>query len=81
VTVTRADRASLEVIASWLRLEDEDCGDNVELARDLVSRTGLGPSTVALVQDPTMQRRMDAVARRVRPGVHLVNRPGPDSRR
>jgi uncharacterized SAM-binding protein YcdF (DUF218 family) len=58
-----------------------NCGNNVTFARDLVVAAGLRTESVALVQDPTMQRRMDAVARHVWPGVRLVNRPGPDSRR
>lgn len=57
-----------------------NCGTNVTLARDLAADRGLRPSTVALVQDPTMQRRMDAVARQEWPGVRLVNRPAPDGR-
>jgi uncharacterized SAM-binding protein YcdF (DUF218 family) len=57
-----------------------NCGNNVEFARDLVLRSGLSPASVALVQDPTMQRRMDAVARQLWPTVQLTNRPGPDSR-
>lgn len=58
-----------------------NCGDNVAFARDLVVRSGLSPTSVALVQDPTMQRRMDAVARHLWPTVQRVNRPGPDTRR
>jgi uncharacterized SAM-binding protein YcdF (DUF218 family) len=58
-----------------------NCGNNIELARDLVARAGLEPTSVALMQDPTMQRRMDAVARHLWGAVDLVNRPGPDSRR
>jgi uncharacterized SAM-binding protein YcdF (DUF218 family) len=54
-----------------------NCGENVVLARDLVRDAGLTPSTVALVQDPTMQRRMDAVFRLVWPEALAVNRPGP----
>ncbi|CAN5498152.1 YdcF family protein [soil metagenome] len=63
-----------------LERESTNCGNNVTLARDLVTREGLEPASVALVQDSTMQRRMDAVARHVWPDVRLVNRPGPDSR-
>jgi uncharacterized SAM-binding protein YcdF (DUF218 family) len=44
-----------------------NCGNNVTFARDLALRNGLRPRTVALVQDPTMQRRMDAVFRWVWP--------------
>lgn len=63
-----------------LERESTNCGNNVALARDLVTSVGLEPTRVALVQDPTMQRRMDAVARHVWPSVQHINRPGPDSR-
>ena len=63
-----------------LERESTNCGNNVARARELVARMGVEPTCVALVQDPTMQRRMDAVARHVWPGVLHVNRPGPDSR-
>ncbi|MGZ6799971.1 MAG: YdcF family protein [Mycobacteriaceae bacterium] len=63
-----------------LERRSTNCGTNVSLAREVVQDAGLAPRTVALVQDPTMQRRMDAVARHVWPDVRLVNRPGPDSR-
>jgi uncharacterized SAM-binding protein YcdF (DUF218 family) len=61
--------------------ESRNCGENVVLARDVVTRAGLEPHTVALVQDPTMQRRMDAVFRLVWPEAAAVNRPGPRSGR
>ena len=53
-----------------------NCGENVVLAREVVLGAGLQPRTVALVQDPTMQRRMDAVFRLVWPEATAVNRPG-----
>lgn len=87
-----ADAATeADLVAAYLRREhgltdlllerrSSNCGDNVVRARDLVRAHGLRPGSVALVQDPTMQRRMDAVARLVWPEVHPVNRPGPDGR-
>jgi uncharacterized SAM-binding protein YcdF (DUF218 family) len=60
-----------------LERQSSNCGENVVLARDLVRAAGLAPGTVALVQDPTMQRRMDAVFRLVWPDAVAVNRPGP----
>jgi uncharacterized SAM-binding protein YcdF (DUF218 family) len=57
--------------------ESRNCGENVVLAREVVRDAGLVPHTVALVQDPTMQRRMDAVFRLVWPEATAVNRPGP----
>jgi uncharacterized SAM-binding protein YcdF (DUF218 family) len=63
--------------AALLERQSSNCGENVVLARDLVLAAGLDPRTVALVQDPTMQRRMDAVFRLVWPDAVAVNRPGP----
>lgn len=63
-----------------LERSSTNCGNNVEFARDLVTQSGLNPGSVALVQDPTMQRRMDAVTRLIWPSVQPVNRPGPDTR-
>jgi uncharacterized SAM-binding protein YcdF (DUF218 family) len=60
-----------------LERESTNCGNNVTLAREVVLAAGLRPRTVALVQDPTMQRRMDAVFRLVWPDAVAVNRPGP----
>jgi hypothetical protein len=82
-----------EVIARWLRdrhgIEDvlletrsTNCGSNISLAEEVAAVHGLAPRTVALVQDPTMQRRMDARFRHAWTlgGAVAVNRPGPDSR-
>lgn len=57
-----------------------NCGNNVTLARELAMQNGLRPHRVALVQDPTMQRRMDAVFRLVWPDASAINRPAPDGR-
>ena len=82
-----------EVMAAWLRevhgIEDvlletrsTNCGNNITFAEQLAERHGLRPRSVALVQDPTMQRRMDARFRHTWSlgGAVAVNRPGPDSR-
>lgn len=81
------------VMAEWFRevhgIEDvlletrsTNCGNNVTLAERVAEGHGLRPRTVALVQDPTMQRRMDARFRRTWSlGAAVpVNSPGPDSR-
>lgn len=81
-----------DLMATYLRREhgltdvlleraSTNCGNNVTLAREVVLGAGLRPATVGLVQDPTMQRRMDAVFRLVWPGARAVNRPGPRSGR
>jgi uncharacterized SAM-binding protein YcdF (DUF218 family) len=65
------------IVDALVERESGNCGDNVVLARDVVLAAGLAPASVALVQDPTMQRRMDAVFRLVWPDAVAVNRPGP----
>lgn len=87
-TLTEAD-----LMAEWLAAEhgiddvlleqrSTNCGTNVTYAEQVAARHGLHPRTVALVQDPTMQRRMDARFRHTWTlgGAVAVNRPGPDSR-
>jgi uncharacterized SAM-binding protein YcdF (DUF218 family) len=65
-----------------LETRSTNCGANITLAEQLAARLGLRPRTVALVQDPTMQRRMDARFRHTWSlgSAVAVNRPGPDSR-
>ncbi|GAB2859434.1 YdcF family protein [Nocardioides pacificus] len=63
-----------------LERHSTNCGNNVTLARDLAHRHGLRPRTVALVQESTMQRRMDAVFRLEWPEAVPINRPAPDGR-
>nr|WP_272917773.1 YdcF family protein [Nocardioides flavescens] len=63
-----------------LERESTNCGENVARAKAVAEEHGLSPRTVGLVQDPTMQRRMDAVFRLVWPEARAVNRPGPDGR-
>ena len=81
-------RTEADLMAAYLQREhgiedlmlerrSSNCGENVVLARELVLGAGITPRTVALVQDPTMQRRMDAVFRLVWPDAVPVNRPGP----
>ena len=85
------DALEADMMAAHLRLahgidqvlverESTNCGNNVTFARDVARRHGLRPRTVALVQDATMQRRMDAVFRLVWPEAVPVNRPAPDGR-
>jgi uncharacterized SAM-binding protein YcdF (DUF218 family) len=83
-----AGATEADLIAEYLRREhaitdvllerrSRNCGENVVLARDIVREQGIRAQAVALVQDPTMQRRMDAVFRLVWPEARAVNRPGP----
>lgn len=82
-----------ELMAGWLHdvhgIDDvlmetrsTNCGNNIAYAEQAAARHGLRPGTVALVQDPTMQRRMDATFRHTWSlgNAVPVNRPGPDSR-
>lgn len=65
-----------------LETRSTNCGNNITLAEQVADRHGLRPRTVALVQDPTMQRRMDARFRHTWSlgDAVAINRPGPDSR-
>lgn len=60
--------------------DSTNCGSNVTLAKAVAMGHGLRPRTVGLVQEPTMQRRMDAVVRLVWPECIPINLPGPDAR-
>jgi uncharacterized SAM-binding protein YcdF (DUF218 family) len=88
----RSNATEADLMAAYLRREhgvkgaflerrSSNCGDNVVLARDLVRAHQIPARTVALTQDPTMQRRMDAVFRLVWSDAVAVNRPGPRSGR
>lgn len=50
-----------------LLLEDRstNCGENVHFALEMVKRAGLRPESLLILQDSSMQRRMDATFRRV----------------
>lgn len=87
------NRAEADVIADYLRerhgltefvIENRstNSGANIAMTRALLHDRGITPATVALTGDRTMQRRMDAIFRRVwaPDGVHGINRPGPDCR-
>ena len=59
-----------------LETESTNCGDNAVKTRAALTRRGLAPRTLVLVQDPTMQRRTGASFARVyadAPEVRLVN--------
>jgi uncharacterized SAM-binding protein YcdF (DUF218 family) len=88
-----SDVSEADVMAEWLsdlhdigdvllETRSTNCGENVTLAEQVALEHRLKPRTVALVQDPTMQRRMDARFRRTWSlGAAVpINRPGPDSR-
>jgi hypothetical protein len=88
-----AAESEAELMAEWLHdvhgidealleTRSTNCGTNITRAEEVAREHGLRPRTVALVQDPTMQRRMDAGFRRTWTlgGAVAVNRPGPDSR-
>ena len=63
--------------------ESTNCGDNAVRTRALLDRLGLRPRTLALIQDPTMQRRSAASFAAVFPGARIFCappfRPTPES--
>lgn len=60
-----------------------NCGDNAWKTRALLERWGLRPRTLALIQDPTMQRRSGASFAVAFPGARIFHappfRPTPES--
>jgi len=67
-----------EIDPASILVEDRsrNTGENAVFARDLLSRRGLNPRSVLLMQDPTMQRRADATFRSVwrdQPDVEFLN--------
>ncbi|MET9023246.1 ElyC/SanA/YdcF family protein [Actinopolymorpha sp. NPDC004070] len=62
------------VVADALEEESTNCGNNVTNALALMDARGVGRDRIVLVQDATMQQRMDAGFRRhVPPTTELVN--------
>ena len=55
--------------------ESTNCGDNAVRTRALLDRLGLRPRTLALIQDPTMQRRSAASFAAVFPGARIFCAP------
>lgn len=47
-----------------LERESTNCGNNVTYALEVIKQNNLNPKTLLLIQDSTMQRRMDAVFRK-----------------
>lgn len=92
-SATSTEVTEAELMAAWLsdvhgisdvvlETRSTNCGNNITFAEALADGLGLRAQIVALVQDPTMQRRMDARFRRTWAlrGAVALNRPGPDSR-
>ncbi len=48
-------------------------GDNITFLFRLLREHGIEPKTLLLIQDATMQRRLDAVVRHQEPQVRVVN--------
>ncbi|WP_043511678.1 MULTISPECIES: ElyC/SanA/YdcF family protein [unclassified Actinoplanes] len=61
------------VHADLLEHESTNCGSNVRNALALLAARGVPHRRILLVQDASMQRRMDAGFRRHAPGAQIVN--------
>ncbi|MEU8821215.1 ElyC/SanA/YdcF family protein [Actinoplanes sp. NPDC048796] len=59
--------------ADFLEEESTNCGNNVTFALRLLRATGVRHASLILIQDATMQQRMDAGFRRHAPAIRLVN--------
>jgi hypothetical protein len=62
-----ADYLAVEhgITGCLLERASTNCGNNITLAEQTLRTAGLTPETMIFIQDASMQRRMDAVARRV----------------
>lgn len=59
--------------ADWLECASTNCGNNVTNALALLHAQGCTPRSMLLMQDATMQRRMDAGFRKFAPDVRILN--------
>ncbi|SNY37200.1 ElyC/SanA/YdcF family protein [Paractinoplanes atraurantiacus] len=59
--------------ADFLEEESTNCGNNVTLALRLLRAEGVRQESLILIQDATMQQRMDAGFRKHAPATRLVN--------
>jgi uncharacterized SAM-binding protein YcdF (DUF218 family) len=66
-------RERWDVAVDLLEHESTNCGTNVTSALGLLAARGVRHDRILIVQDATMQRRMDAGFRLRAPGVRLVN--------
>ena len=56
-----------------LEQKSTNCGNNVTFCLDLLRQKGLAPQSIILMQDATMQRRMEAGFRKYLPHTTLLN--------
>ena len=57
-----------------LETESTNCGNNVTLSLELLKKKGIEPKSIIIMQDSTMQNRMDAGFRKFCPdGVTIIN--------
>lgn len=66
-------RTQWGIAVDLLEEESTNCGNNVTNALALLRREGLAHDRLILIQDATMQQRMDAVFRHHAPAAELVN--------
>lgn len=59
--------------ADFLERESTNCGNNITYLLDLVSEKGIDCKSVILVQDATMQHRMEAVLRKYCENMQIIN--------
>lgn len=57
----------------YLETKSTNCGNNVTYLLDLLRNNHIECKSILMVQDASMQRRMDAVVRRFRPDLTIIN--------
>ncbi|MFI3169245.1 MAG: ElyC/SanA/YdcF family protein [Faecalibacterium sp.] len=60
------------VQADYLECNSTNCGNNITYLLALLQREGIACSSILLIQDATMQRRMAATLRKVAPDVKII---------
>ena len=64
VCFTEYMRAKYNVVPDILETESTNCGNNVTFSLDVLKKNGINPKSMIIMQDSTMQLRMDAGCRK-----------------
>lgn len=64
----------------YLETKSTNCGNNITNLLDLLETNGIHPKSILLMQDATMQKRMDAVLRKYHPDWTILNVPAYQAR-
>lgn len=82
--IETSGKMEAEVMAEYINLKygikdimiekmSTNCGNNVTYSLDIIAKSGLKPKSIIVIQDSTMQRRMDAGFRKFASGMTIIN--------